>query len=263
MRNTRGRRRILAQAALVAATLFVTARGSAQPTSAYDEEIATIRGLIEEFESGRTMIVASNPPSGYGWFLVVPRERAGDIGGWMVISGQLHPDSVASWTRQQLALSRGAVEVMKQQIVQLESRRIAPPPPPAGNAAQPAGVASFPVPMDWREVRGFVRGTYSIQCYHLNSTLPPIRGTFYLELRGRGIVAGSFTDTDERTMQEMNGEISDSGLANGGARSTNATTGWSARFVRAGNALKVENPQFSMVPFGDGARCDPGVIQPQ
>jgi hypothetical protein len=108
-----------------------------------------------------------------------------------------------------------------------------------------------------------VRGTFSIRCYDGDGILPAIRGTWTLELRGRGIVYGSFTDTGDGVMEEINGEISDSGLANGSTRSTLSTTAWSTKFVRAGNALKIENPHLAMAPFAEGVRCDPGVIQQQ
>jgi hypothetical protein len=257
-------RALLFVTALVLSLLAMATRAGAQTTQ-YDEEIATLRKLIEDFESGRSMIVSSHPPSVYGWFFSVEREQFDDIAGWMVFSGQLDPDSVQSWTRQMRSLSQGAVAIMKKQLVELEERRVAPPPPPPppANAALPPGAAYWPTPMDWREVRGTVRGTYSIPCSYDRASLKPVRGTFSLELRGQGIALGSFTDTDDRTVQEMNGTITDSGLAHGDARSINAITAWSARFVRVGNDLKLENPQLTMVPFADGARCDPGVIQQQ
>lgn len=44
------------------------------------------------------------------------------IGGWMVASGQLDPDSIKSWTRNQIELSRGALVVMKRQLAEYEAR---------------------------------------------------------------------------------------------------------------------------------------------
>lgn len=63
--------------------------------------------------------------------------------------------------------------------------------------------AYWPTPMTWGEVRGQVRGNYRIQCYYKDDRLPEIVGRFTLELRGGGVVLGSYTD--DRYTREANG----------------------------------------------------------
>jgi hypothetical protein len=195
------------------------------------------------------------------------------IGGWMVASGQLDPDSIESWTRNQIELSRGVLVVMKRQLGEYEARRDGRPLP--GDPSVPGPVdptstvgmagAYWPTPMDWREVGGIVRGTYTVQCYSTDENgrprhLSPTRGTFKLELRGKGVVLGSFTDTDDEISEVINGTVSEVGVAGGSVVNEWARTTWSVEFERSGNDIRITNPELSMAPDVKDMRCDPGVV---
>jgi hypothetical protein len=72
-----------------------------------DESISALRELIAGVESGATMVLAPQGANPYGSMFTVEKERVGDIAGWMVTTGMLDPDSVETWTRVQIELSRG------------------------------------------------------------------------------------------------------------------------------------------------------------
>ena len=203
----------------------------------------------------------------------VEKERVGMIGGWMVASGQLDPDSIESWIRNQIELSRGALVVMKRQLAEYEARRDGrplPDDPSVPGPVDPTGTvgmagAYWPTPMDWREVGGIVRGTYTVQCYSTDENgrqrrLSPTRGTFKLELRGKGVVLGSFTDTDDGISEVINGTVSEVGVAGGSVVNDWARTTWSVEFERSGNDIRITNPEMIMAPDVKDMRCDPGVV---
>ena len=256
-----------------------SARGSAfaqpspTPVITIEESIATLRELIAGVESGRTMVLAPQGANPYGPMFTVEKNRVGDIAGWMVTTGQLDPDSVESWTRKQIELSRGALVVMNRELAEYEARRDGRPlpedparPPPEPPRVDPGSVGMLPVywptPMDWREVGGIVRGTYRIQCYSGDDRhrLPIFHGTFKLELRGKGVILGAFTDAEDGVAEEINGTISEVGVAGGTAISTYAVTSWSAEFLRDGDRIRIVDPQMTM-DAGRGTPCDPGVVE--
>ena len=244
------------------------------PVITIEESIATLREMIAEVESGSTMIVAPYGESMYGGgMFTVEKERVGMIGGWMVASGQLDPDSIESWTRKQIELSRGALVVMKRQLAEYEARRDGrplPDDPSVPGPVDPTGTvgmagAYWPTPMDWREVGGIVRGTYTVQCYSTDENgrqrrLSPTRGTFKLELRGKGVVLGSFTDTDDGISEVINGTVSEVGVAGGSVVNDWARTTWTVEFERSGNDIRITNPELIMAPDVKDMRCDPGVV---
>jgi hypothetical protein len=244
----------------------------ATPVVTLDESIATLKELIAGVESGSQMVIAplgANPYAG-GMF-TVEKDRVGTIGGWLVSTGQLDPDSVESWTRKQIELSRGALVVMKRELAAYEARRDGRPLPedpsetPGPGHVDQSSVGMqgvfWPTPMDWREVGGIVRGTYRIQCYSGEERSPfTVRGTFLLELRGKGIILGSFTDAEDGVVEQINGTISEVGIAGGTAISTLAVTTWSAEFTREGNSIRIVDPEMKMDAGGD-TRCDPGVVE--
>lgn len=243
----------------------------ATPVVTWDQSIATLREMIDDAEKGRTMIVAPHGGNPYGGMYEVPRDRVGAIAGWMVTTGMLHPDSVPSWTRRQIELSRGALVVMKRQLAEYEARRDGLPLPeePGGQSApgrvDQAAVGMKPVywptPMDWREVGGIVRGTYRIRCYSGEDRSPyQVHGTFKLELRGQGVILGAFTDAEDGVAEEINGTISEMGIAGGTATSALATTTWSVEFTRQGNAIRIVDPRMTM-DAGRDTPCDPGVVE--
>jgi hypothetical protein len=119
----------------------------------------------------------------------------------------------------------------------------------------------WPTPMDWREVGGIVRGTYRIQCYSGDDRSPyQVHGTFALELRGKGVIWGTFTDAEDGVSEEINGTISEVGIGGGTAISTIAVTSWSAEFVRDGDRIRIVDPQMTM-DAGRDTPCDPGVVE--
>ena len=245
------------------------AQPSPTPVVTIDESIATLKELIAGVESGQTMVLAPQGANPYGPMYTVEKDRVGDIAGWLVTTGQLDPDSIESWTRKQIELSRGALVVMRRELAEYEARRDgrplpedpgAPPRPP-----QPTSVGMKPVywptPMDWREVGGIVRGTYRIQCYSGEDRSPyQVHGTFALELRGKGVIWGTFTDAEDGVSEEINGTISEVGIAGGTAISTIAVTSWSAEFVRDGDRIRIVDPQMTM-DAGRTTPCDPGVVE--
>jgi hypothetical protein len=249
------------------ATLGSALAQTPTPVSTIEESIATLREMIAGVENGSTMVIAPLGANSYDGMFTVEKERVGMIGGWMVASGQLDPDSVESWTRKQIELSRGALVVMKRQLADYEAGRdgptIEPEPPVVGSVGlQPV---YWPSPMDWREVGGIVRGTYTIQCYSTDENgrprrLSPTRGTFKLELRGKGVVLGSFTDTDDAISEEINGTVSEVGVAGGSVVNEWARTTWSVEFERSGNDIRITNPELIMAPDVKDMRCDPGVV---
>jgi hypothetical protein len=262
---------LLAQAGMVAGDAAFAQPGT--PIVTIDEQIAALRELIAGVESGNAMIIAPLGANPYGGMVAVEKERVGMIGGWLVSTGVLDPDSVESWTWKQIELSRGALVVMKRELVEYEARRDGRPlpeepraPPPSEPArAQPSSVGMKPVywptPMDWREVGGIVRGTYRIQCYSGEDRSPySVHGTFALELRGKGVVWGTFTDAEDGVSEEINGTISEVGVAGGTAISTLAVTSWSAEFVREGDRIKIVDPRMIM-DAGTDTPCDPGVVE--
>jgi hypothetical protein len=229
--------------------------------------------MITGVENGSTMVIAPLGANPYGGMFTVEKERVGMIGGWMVASGQLDPDSVESWTRKQIELSRGALVVMKRQLAEYEARRDGrplPDDPSVPGPVDPTGVvgmagAYWPSPMDWREVGGIVRGTYTVQCYSTDENgrprrLSPTRGTFKLELRGKGVVLGSFTDTDDGISEVINGTVSEVGVAGGSVVNEWARTTWTVEFERSGNDIRIANPELIMAPDVEDMRCDPGVV---
>jgi hypothetical protein len=244
----------------------------ATPVVTLDESIATLREMIADVESGRTMVLAPQGANPYGSMFAVEKERVGDIAGWMVTTGMLHPDSVPSWTRLQIELSRGALVIMKRELAEYEARRDGRPlpgePPSAPPSAPPvdrtsAGVLPvyWPTPMDWREVGGIVRGTYRIRCYSGEDRSPyQVHGTFALELRGKGVIWGTFTDAEDGVAEEINGTISEVGIAGGTAISTMAVTSWSAEFTRVGNSIRIVDPRMTM-DAGRETPCDPGIVE--
>jgi hypothetical protein len=231
------------------------------------QEIALLKQLIADVETQKRIALTPLGTGSYGQIMIVDRDQVGGMATWYAQNGMIAPDSIQSWVGKQLATSRQILGVMKEQLARLEAGQGWTPPPPSPGpttvdvpTAQ-VGSVYWPTPMDWLEVGGRVRGTYSIQCYSDDDRLPLLRGTFVLELRGKGIAFGSFTDTGDGVTEEMNGTISDTGLAFGSAQSTLAMTGWSARFVRAGNDLRVQDPKLAMAPKATGTRCDPGVVE--
>ena len=119
--------------------------------------------------------------------------------------------------------------------------------------------AYWPTPMTWGEVRGQVRGNFRIQCYYRDDRLPEIVGRFTLELRGGGVVLGSYTD--DRYTREANGIIHNDGQAGGNGRASDSTIVWAAPFARSGNRLVIENPSLVMTPSEPGGCCDRGVME--
>ena len=260
---------------ILAATSTFARSAFAQPATpvvTLDESIATLRELIAGVETGRTMVLAPQGANPYGSMFTVEKERVGDIAGWMVTTGRLDPDSIESWTRKQIELSRGALVVMKRELAEYEARRDGRPLPeePGATPSDPGYVGPssvgmkpvyWPTPMDWREVGGIVRGTYRIQCYSGDDRSPySVHGTFALELRGKGVIWGTFTDAEDGVKEEINGTISEVGVAGGTAISTLAVTSWSAEFVRDGDRIRIVDPRITM-DAGKDTPCDPGVVE--
>jgi len=244
----------------------------ATPVVTLEEQIAALRELIAGVEDGSQMVIAPLGANPYGGMYTVEKERVGMIGGWLVSTGMLDPDSVESWTRQQIELSRGALVVMKRELAEYEARRDGrtiesqlPPPPPPPVTSVGLQPVYWPTPMDWREVGGIVRGTYTVQCYSTDENgrprrLSPTRGTFKLELRGKGVVLGSFTDTDDGISEVINGTVSEVGVAGGSVVNDWARTTWTVEFERSGNDIRITNPEMIMAPDVKDMRCDPGVV---
>ena len=267
MSKSRKRRRILAQAGLILSLLAVSVRAGAQ-TSQFDEEIAKLSGLIDDFEKGRTMIITSHPPSKDGWMVVFERERVGDIAGWMVLSGQLHPDSAQSWAREQNALSQGALAVMKKQLVELEAKRLAPPAPATpATAAPPPGAINWPTPMEWTKTRGTISGTFLAECSGLRK-----EGLFVLRLVGDGTVRGDFeTAYPDFTRYRVEGTILPDGTASGKSFGVVRDPGdsnfyWTARFSRSGNQLLMSSNTLDLLAAERGPNailfdCKPGYMR--
>jgi len=258
MSKSRKRRRILAQAGLILSLLAVAVRAGAQ-TSQFDEEIAKLSGLIDDFEKGRTMIITSHPPSKDGWMVVFERERVGDVAGWMVLSGKLHPDSAQSWTREQLALSQGALAVWKKQLAELEAKRVAPPTTATPTTAAPPPEAMFwPTPMEWTKTRGTVRGTFLAECRGLRK-----EGLFGLVLVGDGTVRGSFAPG-----YRVEGTILPDGTASGKSLLVVPDPGepgffWAVRFSRSGNQLLMSSNKLDLLAGQGGilTGCKPGYLR--
>jgi hypothetical protein len=255
--------RLLSLAAALVAPLLAAATATAQ-----SNEAAELRELIAEIEFERKMVFSPTGVSSYSTLFVLDRDHVSAIAGYKTFTGQLHPDSVESWTRQQIAFSRAAVRVMKEQLGRLERGEgwTSPPPTPGPttrdvpNAQVNSGATYWPTPMDWREVRGQVRGEYRVQCYYRDSRLPELRGRFLLDLRGGSVVLGSYTD--DRTTREANGQISSDAAAGGNGRANDSTLTWTAKFGRSGDALVIENSRLILVPSEPNGRCDSGVIDP-
>ena len=182
-------------------------------------DISVLRDLISEVESGRRMVLA---PLGrnntWGALVMVERERAGSIAGWLVTTGWLHPDSVPSWTREQLAISRAALDLMKQELRELEAQQpaagtptaAAPGATPGAPGATPTTPGATPVapgtptlpPTDWRLVKENLRGTYNIPCPAYwpgggrlapgDDGMRPLVGNFTMTLVGDGTVRVTF-----------------------------------------------------------------------
>lgn len=254
--------RAVVLAATVAASLAAPAPGSAQG------EAAVLRQLISEIETERKIVFSPFGNVSLSSLYVLDRDQVGAIAGYQVASGQLNPDSLESWTRKQIAFSRAAIQVMKEQLKRLEEGGgWSEPPAPAGPTSRNVPTAQvdpnaiyWPTPMAWTEVRGQIRGDYHVQCYYRDNRLPEIRGRFLLDFRGGGVVLGSYTD--DRYTREANGLVQTDGQASGNGRTNESTIMWSARLTRSGNALVIEQSSLLLTPFESRGRCDPGVMDP-
>ncbi len=261
------RRRALACGLLLSATLLPATPALGQPMPERAQEIAILRQLIADVESQREVVLAPLGTSAYGTFVMVPRDRVGEVAGMLVFAGRLHPDSLEAWTREQLNLSRGALSVMKEQLARLEAGEEWSTPPPSGPTERSVPAARvdpsapyWPVPMTWTEVRGQVRGDYRVQCYYDDRRLPELRGRFLFDLRGGGVVLASYTD--EQYTREANGSVDSEGRAAGSGQATDSGVAWMATFAREGGRLVIWNTALTLTPRASGARCDPGVLDP-
>ncbi|MFN2383557.1 MAG: hypothetical protein ABR559_04765 [Gemmatimonadota bacterium] len=282
---------------LMAFSVLATAPVATAQAAVQDDEIATLRQLIGDIESQRQMVLAPDGAGNtWGSLVVVDRDRAGAIAGWLVLVGRLHPDSVSSWTREQLAVSRGALSIMKRQLSELEAQRggAAPPPttppttapplppetPVASTPAPPPrpGTIRFPDPMDWRLVQGGYRGTYLIPC--AGAGQPPVQGDFTLALVGDGTVRAEFEFNAE--MIPTRGTIRTEGargIAQGSGRTpddvawvgydTDTVPGgeyrWAIRLGRWNDTIVLEAGStvelVQLLPDYQ-KNCDPGTLRP-
>src|SRR5687767_12511100 len=88
----------------------------AQPAS----DVAVLREIVAEVESGRRIILAPyGTDNTLGTLAVVERDRVESIAVWLVLNGWVDPDDVGTWTRQQLAASKTALEILKRQLSEL------------------------------------------------------------------------------------------------------------------------------------------------
>lgn len=218
-----------------------------------------LKQLIADVESGREMVLAPYASVGQalnsgGWatLAMVPRDRVGELAGWLVLTGRLHPDSVASWTREQMNLSQGALRVMKDQLKALE----------AGGVDQGNWGPTWII-TDLNTFRGGLRGSWEITCYRGERGLEFKNwGTWYLDFKGDGTVVGWFEDYQGTRRPTNNGTVKDTGEAAGEA----GTILWSGTFQRDGNSLAFAGGKGSLryadvVMAEPNLTCNPGSWQ--
>ena len=228
-----------------------------------------LKELIANVESGREMVLApyasvQSAVNSQGWttLAMVPRERVGEIAGWLVLTGKLHPDSLESWTREQMNVSRGALRVMQNQLAELERETGGGTPAPAP-PSEPAGWGPTWVITDLNTFRGGLRGSWEITCYRGERGLEFKNwGTWYLDFKGDGTVVGWFEDYQGTRRPTNNGAIRVTGEASGEA----GTILWSGTFQRDGNSLAFTGGKGSLrytdvVMAEPNLTCSPGSWQ--
>jgi hypothetical protein len=197
----------------------------AQPAA----EITVLREIVAEVESGRRIILAPYGTIVEGGLAVVERDRLETIAIWLVLNGWVDPDDVSIWTRQQLAVSSAALEILKRQLRELEAQQPAAGTPTAAAPGATPGAAGVPPPppSDWRLVKETLRGTYNIPCPAYlpgggdlapsDDGMRPLVGDFTLALVGDGTVRVTFVFHGEpiETLGTIRNDV-EIGIAEGG-----------------------------------------------
>jgi hypothetical protein len=262
-------------AASVATTLVMPVLGFAQDDAAMlrQNDAAMLRQIISEIESERKIVFSPFGASSWSSLYVLDRDQVGAIAGHQVMTGMLHPDSIVSWTRQQIAFSRVAIQVMKEQLKELEKG--GPPAPGSIPPSVPMGPVDpnaiyWPAPMNWLAVRGTVRGSFVAECAGWASTGHPAvsrTGSYKLEFRGDGSIGGAFEEGSR--LHHVTGKILADGTASGTAQSgatDQPSFNWTASFRRSGDALQMSSHTLDIIAASRGTyailvECKPGYMR--
>lgn len=238
------------RALLLLALLAAPGRAAAQYVVVTPEDqMASLREVIAEVESGRQMIIAPfGALGGWGAMAMIPRDRVGAMAGYLVFSGQLHPDSLASWTREQIRISAGALQAMKGQLAELEARSREPSAPAA--LPPPAVVPPVQATGSWQ-----VAGTWGVNCKWND---PDIKGSsdgggFSLTVAPSGDVTGNYQSSG--SSYPVGGRVSPDGRAGGQGAGAGWSIGWSGSIIRAasGSGTGSGVVEVTITDFGGGA----------
>lgn len=258
--------RAVVLAASVATTLAMPVPCSAQG------DAAELRQLISEIESERKIVFSPLGASSWSSLYVLDRDQVGSIAAYRVLTGMLQPDSIVSWTRQQIAFSRVAIQVMKDELKRLEEGGA---PPATGSTPQNVPTAPvdlnaiyWPAPMNWIAVRGTVRGSFVAECEGRRD-YPAVKraGSYKLEFRGDGSMGGAFEEGSR--LHHVSGTIKADGTAGGVAQSgapDQPSLNWTATFRRSGDALQMSSHTVDLMaaPRGEYSilvDCKPGYMR--
>lgn len=221
------------------------------PVVTVEEQIASLHEVIREVESGRQMVLAPEGAlQGWGAMVIVPRERVGNIAGWLVVTGRLHPDSAAGWAREQRRISAGALTAMKRMLEDLEARRDGPTPPPNAPAADPPTPPPAAVSAN---------GTWSVSCAWKDPDFAPSRdgGRFTITIAADGAVAGTYESSS--SAYPVGGRVEADGQARGEGTGAGWSIGWTGSIQRpaAGSVTGTGGIEVSITDFGGGT-CSGG-----
>jgi hypothetical protein len=260
--------------ALVSAALGVAALATllarempAQQAASHAElarAAAEIRRIIAELEDTRKKIV----DEGHvlvelgGAVALVERERVENLFILALREGKMDLDQVepaASRVGQMTGIYVTQIldpqlASARRDLADLEARSRAPGP--TTPTSVPGLIARWPNSMDWRGVRGVAAGIFAVPCSFGGRELPPVEGTFRLELTGEGTIRG--TIVSDMVEHPVHGTIDANGNATGGgAGDMGSQFSWRVTFARSGDYLLIASGTVSLVPALEGAECRP------
>ena len=237
------------------------------------QELADLREELRELEDtkskiendGHVLVVGETGPIAGTLGVLVERERVESLFVLGLLDGTLTDADVVQQASRMGQMTRIYVrEILEPDLAalrrkvdvfetELTNRRM-------GVRASGGSTTNWPIPMDWKAVRGTVRGSYRVQCSYEGDPLPPAQGRFELEFTGTGTVRGTYED--EGTQWPVNGSIDASGqAAGGGIGPSSARYSWTARFQRWANDLVMSSHSLVVVPEHDDTTCNPGYMR--
>lgn len=241
--RVRGRILLLATLAVLPPRLV-----SAQPASSGDDldrDIAYYEDTLDKIRIKR-WIYLPVPNAGV---LISPEQEA-DMLSYLILTGQMHPDSVAPRHRRYREGTRLLENMIVDMLAELRHQRL------RRDVPYPNGPPPEAVP---DRAQGVLRGTWTVACWRGSEPLDE-GGSFTLRLEGTGSVTGSYVGPSGSL--PVTGTIDDGGNIQGRGSHPDGSFSFFARVRIAGTTPRLVAGNIHFVPNNPDVSCAGGNLTP-